>query len=575
MAGQLSAHDQAAHRRIAAMSEAGSMHIPQRRMISMLWRLRMTLWWRTLRSSTLKLIGTVLMALYALGMTSMIMVGIGVLALVDRNTEVFAQAIAGAGGLLVLVWLLSSVMMAGVDDTLAPSRFAVLGRRARELQPGMMVASFFGIGACVTILGVLAAGSITAVWLLTGGGASPLATTLALLALLPCFLGGVLLSFLLPRAIATQLAVFSVSRKLRETLSIVVVLVVIAVSYGASVLLSSMGTLDPQALVSLWTRATDVLGWSPFGALFAAPLDLADGRVLTGLSRILIGVATLVGLWLWWRVTLDKALCSALAGEASSGAARISPLVPRWAPKNALGAMIGKSLRYWKRDSRYLSAIGIYPLILLFFLAMTLTGSMPTSMTIGSTLFFSLFTGLSLCNEIGFDGPSNWVTMTSGVRGREVLLGKAIASFLVLAPMLLVLGALLMVVTGNVRALPTMLIAQAGLVVSSIMMSLLVAVILPYRTAAPGVNPMKDKSAASGAAYLTMLMGLVAALVPQIPAIAVAIVGLVTGSQLLLLVAALLAFAAGVVAFLVVPGRAGAMLDRRYPEVFVKVRDFL
>lgn len=575
MAGQLSAHDQAAHRRIAAMSEAGSMHIPQRRMIPMLWRLRMTLWWRTLRSSTLKLIGTVLMALYALGMTSMIMVGIGVLALVDRNTEVFAQAIAGAGGLLVLVWLLSSVMMAGVDDTLAPSRFAVLGRRARELQPGMMVASFFGIGACVTILGVLAAGSITAVWLLTGGGASPLATTLALLALLPCFLGGVLLSFLLPRAIATQLAVFSVSRKLRETLSIVVVLVVIAVSYGASVLLSSMGTLDPQALVSLWTRATDVLGWSPFGALFAAPLDLADGRVLTGLSRILIGVATLVGLWLWWRVTLDKALCSALAGEASSGAARISPLVPRWAPKNALGAMIGKSLRYWKRDSRYLSAIGIYPLILLFFLAMTLTGSMPTSMTIGSTLFFSLFTGLSLCNEIGFDGPSNWVTMTSGVRGREVLLGKAIASFLVLAPMLLVLGALLMVVTGNVRALPTMLIAQAGLVVSSIMMSLLVAVILPYRTAAPGVNPMKDKSAASGAAYLTMLMGLVAALVPQIPAIAVAIVGLVTGSQLLLLVAALLAFAVGVVAFLVVPGRAGAMLDRRYPEVFVKVRDFL
>lgn len=575
MAGQLSAHDQAAHRRIAAMSEAGSMHIPQRRMISMLWRLRMTLWWRTLRSSTLKLIGTVLMALYALGMTSMIMVGIGVLALVDRNTEVFAQAIAGAGGLLVLVWLLSSVMMAGVDDTLAPSRFAVLGRRARELQPGMMVASFFGIGACVTILGVLAAGSITAVWLLTGGGASPLATTLALIALLPCFLGGVLLSFLLPRAIATQLAVFSVSRKLRETLSIVVVLVVIAVSYGASVLLSSMGTLDPQALVSLWTRATDVLGWSPFGALFAAPLDLADGRVITGLSRILIGVATLVGLWLWWRVTLDKALCSALAGEASSGAARISPLVPRWAPKNALGAMIGKSLRYWKRDSRYLSAIGIYPLILLFFLAMTLTGSMPTSMTIGSTLFFSLFTGLSLCNEIGFDGPSNWVTMTSGGRGREVLLGKAIASFLVLAPMLLVLGALLMVVTGNVRALPTMLIAQAGLVVSSIMMSLLVAVILPYRTAAPGVNPMKDKSAASGAAYLTMLMGLVAALVPQIPAIAVAIVGLVTGSQLLLLVAALLAFAVGVVAFLVVPGRAGAMLDRRYPEVFVKVRDFL
>src|SRR5699024_10936497 len=117
-------------------------------------------------------------------------------------------------------------------------------------------------------------------------------------------------------------------------------------------------------------RIVGVVAWTPVGALFAVPMDLAEVHVLTALARAVIGAATIVLVWRWWRRSIDAALTSALSGDASSGDAKVSPLVPRFLRPGPFGAVMGKSLRYWRRDTRYLAALGIYPVVLVFFAAM-------------------------------------------------------------------------------------------------------------------------------------------------------------------------------------------------------------
>ena len=567
--------DRAQHQKIAQMRTAADGTVPQRVLIPLLMRLRWTLWWRELRSSTMKLIVTILMALYALGMMGTMVFGMGLTALASRDDALFIAIAQGVGGALVLGWLLSSLLITGVEDILSPARFAVLGRRARDLQPGMMAASFLGTGALLTVIGVLAVCVIIALWLLTGGGAGALPVAGALVLLLPCALGGTLTCLLLPRAISAHMAVSSTSRGSREIWGVAGLLLVIGLAYGGSLAMSSLGEGDSDVLLRAARTGVEVLAWSPLGALFAAPLDVARGALLIGLARIAIGTLTLVVLWAWWRRALDKALCSALLGDAASATTRVSPLVPRWAPSNAFGASLGKSLRYWRRDSRYLAALGVYPLILLFFGAMAMIGGGEPVMSAAMFLVLSLLSGVSLCNEIGFDGPSGWVNITSGARGRDVLLGKAIASLLLVVPMLVLGGVLLMWLADLSQFIPALVLAQAGFALSSTMTSLVVAVLLPYRASEPGTSPMKDKSATSGAAFLTMLAATGAALVPQLPGIVLGIVGLAVGRDGMVLLAGVLALLVGAVLVLLVPRRAGALLDRRYPDVFVTVRDFL
>jgi ABC-2 type transport system permease protein len=321
--------------------------------------------------------------------------------------------------------------------------------------------------------------------------------------------------------------------------------------------------------------ATEVLAWTPLGALFSVPMDLAEGRVLTALLRALIGATTIVLVWRWWRRSIDRSLTSALTGDASSGQAKVSPLVPRFVPAGPFGAVMGKALRYWRRDTRYLAALGIYPVIIVFFVAMGFMVPEARPMMLGMAVFMCAMTGLSLSNEIGFDGPAGWVNIVAGAPARANLLGRIAAMGVLMVPAVVVITVALPLLYGLPQLIPMTVLGSLGAMISGWGSSMVVGVLLPYPSSPPGTNPMKDKSASSSNAMLSMGIAMITVFVPMLPPLGLGIWGAIAGNLALITGAGVLALAIGVVVLLVSLRIATVRLDARYPDIFQKVRDHL
>lgn len=570
MAGVLSSEQTA----VASAQHAGHGEIPTRAVIRLLMGLKWTLWKRSYRKNVGKIVGTVIGSLYALGgLVGLTFAFLGT-TLWSGEGETFPLILRTLGVAAVLVWLLVPLLAFGVDDTLDARAFALLPRRARELQPGLFAAAALSLPSLFTLAAVAVATVFEAIWLLLLGP-GPLWTVLALIALVPANLAGVVLCLLLPRAVFAHQAGRASSRSGRELGGILAMVVFLAVVYAFSVGMQSLGALDLDQLLPTFLVAVDVLAWTPIGAPFAVPMDLAEGAVLVALGRATVTAASIWLVWRWWRRSLDAAMTSALTGDASSGTAKVSALVPRWAPSTALGAVIGRSLRYWRRDTRYLAAISIYPVMFVFFGAMGLVLPESRSFMMIMVVAMGGLTGIAISNEIGFDGPAGWVNITAGASARANLLGRIVAAAVIVLPIVLVLSALVAVVLGMAAHLPVILLGVLGLVLSGWGASVLVGVLLPYPTSPPGTNPMKDKSASSANAMLSMAVTSAAVGVPQIPAIGLAIWGLLGGGPLIELLAGIVAVVIGAVVLVVGLRLGSARLERSYPELFQKVRAFV
>lgn len=562
------------HAATASATNVAHGAVSQKSLIRLLVTLKWTLWKRSYRKNIGKLIGTIIGVLYgAGGLVALVFAFLGA-TLWSGEGELFPMIIRGLGALTVLLWFLIPVLAFGLDDTLDPRRFALFPRSGKELQPGLFAASALGLPSLFTLLALVIATAFEVLWLvLFGQGVGWIIAAVVLL--IPANLAGLALCLLLPRAWFAHSASRASSRSGRELGGIIGMLVMFAVIYGFSLGMQKVAEIDVDFVMRWLPSVIDVLAWTPFGALFAVPMDLAEGHALPALLRLVIGAATIALTWLWWRRSLDASLTSALTGDASSGTTKVSSLVPRFVKPTAFGAVLGKSLRYWRRDTRYLAAIGIYPLIIVFLVAMGLMLPESRSMMLAMVVLMCGLSGISLCNEIGFDGPSGWVNITANLPARANLLGRVAAIAVLMVPPVIVVSAVIPLLYGLPHLIPLLVLASLGTMATGWGTSVAISAILPYPASAPGTNPMKDKSASSTNAMLTMTIAMVAVFVPQIPTIGLTIWGLVIGSDLLLLLAGLLSFAVGVIAFLVGLRIGVVRLTSRYPDLFQKVRDFL
>lgn len=554
----------------AGTVEHGSL--PQKQLIPLLMKLKWALWKRSYRKNVGKIIGTVIGVLYAGGgLVGLVFAFIG-LTIASGEGAMFPAVIRGLGAVTVLAWLLIPIFAFGLDDTLDPRRFALFPRSAKELQPGMFAAAALSLPTLLTAVAVAIATVFEVIWLLAFG-AGTLWVVLALVALIPANLAGIALCLLLPRAWFAHSASRSSSRSGRELGGIFGMLLFLGVIYGFSVSVQGLTDLDFD-LVRKWSLlAVSVLAWTPFGALFAIPMDLAEGQVLVALVRALIGAVTIVAVWLWWRRSLDLALTSALTGDASSGTAKVTSLVPRWVKPSPFGAALGRSLRYWRRDTRYLAAVAIYPLVYVFLIAMGLVLPESRPMMLVMAVFMAGMTGISLSNEIGFDGPAGWVNITAGMDARANLLGRVAAIALIMTPAALLAMVAIPLLYGVPHLIPLLVLGTAGLMLTGWGVSLIVGVLLPYPTSAPGTNPMKDKSTSSANAFLAMGAASLGVFVPQLPAIGLAAWGVLSGSLMIQIIAGVVALAIGVLMLWLGVRIGSRRLSTHSPELFQKVRD--
>ena len=558
----------------ATASATGVRHgeISQKDLIRLQLKLKWTLWKRSYRKNVGKIIGTSFGTLYALGgVVGLVFLFLGTTLWAGEGST-FPLVVRGLGALTVLLWFLIPVLAFGLDDTLDPRAFALFPRTAKQLQPGLFGAAALSLPSVFTLLAVLTATGFELLWLiLFGQGAAWI--VLGALALIPANLAGFALCLLLPRAWFAHSASRTSSRSGREVGGILGFLLMFVAIYGFSLSMQRIDEMDFEQLGRWIPTVVETVAWTPLGALFAVPMDLAEGRVLTALLRALIGAATIVVVWLWWRRSIDLSLTSALSGDASSGDTKVSPLVPRFVPKTAFGAVMGKSLRYWRRDTRYLAALGLYPVMIIFFVAMgfTLPESRPGMLAM--TILMCGMSGMSLSNEIGFDGPAGWVNIVTGLPARANLLGRIAAMAVLMVPGVLVVTIVIPLLYGMPELLPMTMMGALGTMICGWGFSTVVGTLLPYPSSPPGTNPMKDKSASSSNAMIAMTVAMLGVFVPLLPAIGVGIWGAVTGSMVLTILAGVLALVAGVVVFLVGLRISVVRLEARYPDMFQKVRD--
>lgn len=568
MAGVLSTE----HARTAAAQDVRHGEIRGRDLVRLQLKLKWTLWKRSYRKNVGKIIGTSIGALYGLGGLAMLVFLFLGTTLWAGEGELFPQIVRGLGAVTVLLWFLIPVLAFGIDDTLDPRSFALFPRSARELQPGMFAAAALSLPSLFTLLAIAIATAFELLWLvLFGQGAGWV--VLGALALIPANLAGLALCLLLPRAWFAHSAARASSRKGRELGGIFGFLAMFVAIYAFSLSAQRIEDLDMFWVREQLPLATEVLAWTPLGALFSVPMDLAEGRVLTALLRALIGAATIVLVWLWWRRLIDLSMTSALTGDASSGQAKVSPLVPRLVPAGPFGAVMGKSLRYWRRDTRYLAALGIYPVVIVFFVAMGFMVPEARTMMLGMAVFMCAMTGLSISNEIGFDGPSGWVNIVAGAPARANLLGRIAAMAVLMIPAVVVITVALPLLYGLPELIPMTLLGSLGAMISGWGTSMVVGVLLPYPSSPPGTNPMKDKSASSSNAMLSMAISMVTVFVPMLPPLGLGIWGAIAGNLALITGAGVLAIVIGVAVLLIGLRIATVRLDTRYPDIFQKVRD--
>ncbi|XTZ13271.1 ABC transporter permease [Micromonospora echinospora] len=485
------------------------------------------------------------------------------------------MAAAFGGGLVVLGWLLLPLVFFGVDETLDPARFALLPISRRTLVTGLFAAALVSVPAVATLLAmtglVLTSG-------LLGGTAAAAAAAVGVVA-------GLLLCVAASRAITSAFATMLRSRRVRDLAA--VLLAVLAALLGPLQLVVLAAVQDAD-----WDRLAGVarvVGWTPFGAPWTVGIDVAEGRVWAVPVKLLITVAAIGALLVWWSRSLE----SAMVGAASSGPARtrggpvggaVAQLFPRvvgWARRDRFGALVARECRYWWRDARRranlitIAVVGLFVPVMVNFGGASFTAgdgmelatpdSSPVTVSI-SMVFVGLLAAVTLANQFGFDGSAYAANVVAGVPGRLELQARMAAFSVYVLPMLAVVAVVLAVLLGQPAWLGVMvgsLLATygAGLAINSFV-SVLGAYSLPETS-----NPFALNSGAGitkGLLTLVSMLGSAVAAVPMV--VAAALLG-----DAWLWLAAPLGVGYGLGAALLGAYLAGDVLDNRAPELLTAV----
>lgn len=542
------------------------------RLTPLLTKLRWTTQWRQLKKNIPALIGTIFGLLYAAVLLVMLVGLMGTLAVQPLGDGAYPQVVRGAGGLVVLLWTLVPVLAFGLDDILSPARFGTFGRRAKELQAPMLIASFASVPVVVTALGLAAFAVTQALHVIVHWADVPAAQAItAIIALAPAAVCTFLLCVLFPRAILSWRGTRQTSRGAREVSGAIALISALAVAYGFSLFSQGLSNADSRAfdtLAQVLTTAVTVLAWTPFGAPLSVPMDLFEGQWLRALARILITAGAIAALWLWWRSTLAIAMTEALRGERASHRAKVTALVPRWMPQNQLGAGVGRTLRYFRRDLRYSVSLLMAPMIGVFFLAMSLMSGGP--MVYGAGIVLAWMAGMTIFNEIGNDGPANWVNITADANPRTLLLSRVLVTGVLIGVIAVIVSIMSLVLQNRPNELAWLIPLTLGMLAASLGVGAFTAGTFPF----PAPKPGSMKNSSSAAAWLPTLVGMVGMWLPILPSIIMIMIGQVTGQVLLSIGGGVLALVVGAVVLWLGTRLGAASLQRRWPDLAFKVRSF-
>jgi ABC-2 type transport system permease protein len=525
--------------------------------VALLVRLKLTLLRNSLRRSVWRTVGLVVGMVYGLGVVAGVLFGL--VALRWTGTELTADVTVLGFACLTLGWLVMSLLVFGVDETVDPARFALLPVRARELLPGLLAAALVGVPGVATVL-------VSMGLVITWARSVPL--TVAALTAMPL---GVVTCVLLARVATAALAAVLSSRRFRDLAVVGVVLFSIVIALGSNVL-GQFAETDPQRLRAALAAVSSALGWSPFGWAWAIPADVARGDWLVAGTRLVLAAGLVLALWFSWAYVLERRLTSPVEQPGDSRPVKESSWVDRIFPATPAGGVAARTLRYWRRDPRYLAGVAgflVGPIILIVLHVINPMGNGLVA-AFAPTLV-GLLVGLSLAQDLSFDGSALWLHVGTGLRGADDRAGRAWSALAVFLPMILVLWAAGLAVTGAwALAAPSAALAVgsalAGLGVGSV-----VGALWQWPAPPPGANPFASSNQGGLPSLLSVTVTSLATLLVSLPTLGLVVWSIFTPWAGALAVVVGLAWGLAVLKIGIDWG--GRLLERRWPEALSAVSE--
>lgn len=525
-------------------------------MVGVLVRLKLTLLRDQARGGVERVLLLVVGVLVALGVGAAVVAGLVGLRFAALD---LAGAVVVVGGVVAVVaWSLLPLLTSSDDVLVDPVRFALLPLPTRTLAAGLLAASAVSPMGAVTVLSSL----LLAVTFSRG----PVPAVSVLVAVLAALLGSAT-CLLASRAVLTSAAAVLAGRRGRE--------LTIAVGVIGLSMIGLVGPVLTAVAERLQSGAVDafvqVLAWSPLGAAWSMPWAAAEGRWGVAAARGLVAVLTLVVLWALYvravRARLRPTGSTRSRSTRTSG--RVDARRPALLPDTPLGAMLGRALRYWVRDSRYQLSVVSLPVVVGLLLVLPGLADAPRGFALATGPMLGLLLGFTMLNELAFDGSALWTSLAAGVRGRDDRLARVLALLLWGGPGTVVAAVLGTVVGGRPDLTPAAVGLSLGALLVGNAVATVTSVALPFPVPPAGSNPFAGNPGAGTAALVSQGVSLLVLTPLLLPLAGLAVWSWTEPAAGWVLLVGGTLYGAGLLAVGVVVG--GRVLDRRGPELLARL----
>ena len=524
-------------------------------MVATVLRLRYRILGNTLARNPWQLVGFCVGMLWALSILVTLGGGLVALAVTGSPTTV-RTLIVMAGAVLLLGWIVGPLLIAGIDTTVDAAKLAPFPLRTRQVMTILTATGLTGIPGIATSIAAL----LTVIlWL-----RSPVAA----IAAVPCAAIAVLTCVLATRFAAALTNGIGGNRRGRELLGTLLLILIIM----AGPLLTGLGgALSGGA--DAGARIVDiaaVLAWTPFGAPWAIPADLAAGAVGPAALKLLIAAATLAVLWWGWRRALERATVSPprqTARTTRAGALGLFGLMPT----GGVGATWARSLTFWLRDPRYLRQLIVVPL---FPLMLAFTTGVDGFLFSASPLFVAFVLCIAGYTDVSYDGTAFASVLSSGISGRADRAGRVLGAACVGVPVTVVIAVVVSALAGRLELLPAVLGGSLGLLLVGYGVTAVSSALIATPVAAPGDSPFKTVPGQTFVSGLLVFVVLGACGVLASPAITLSFVAIIGGSPVLGWIALLVGVVVGVGVIVAGVFLGGRTLDQNGPDLLRRIKAF-
>lgn len=527
-------------------------------MVAVLVQLKLRLLRNSLRRSVWRTVGLIIGMAYALAIVLLVLAGM--IALRWASEAVTADVTVVAYSALTLGWLLFSLLVFGVDETVDPAKFALLPVRARQLQPGLFVSGLLGSPGVATILVGL---GLVITW------ARTVPLTIAAVIAFPI---GVATCFLFSRAGTAAFASFLASRRFRDLAFVMLALFGVVMGIGGN-LIGGLAGRDPAQMRGVLASAAALAGWTPFGWAWAIPAAVAHGDWLGAALRLLLAAVLVGALWRIWGYFLALRLTSPIDAAGGTAKVRSGGFVDRLYPATPAGGIAVRTLHYWRRDPRYFAGIAGFSIAPIIILISTMINPYPNSTVVAALapVLLAVLLGMSVAQDLSYDGSAIWQHIVSGVRGADDRAGRVMSTLTIFGPLLVVLLAVTMTLSGEWRLLPMVAGVTIGIALIGLGVGSLVGALWQWPAALPGANPFQKGNSGGLPSFLSFTVSSLGTLVLSLP-----LAGLAVGSFWLPWLGWLalpMGIAIGAVVLKIGIAQGGKLLDRRWPEVMAAVSE--